>query len=48
MEKIQFYLEHRSYNRLLLGAVVFSSEKGYLGETEHARELMKLLEKEYK
>ncbi len=48
MEKIQFYLEHRSYNRLLLGAVVFSSEKGYLGETEHARELMELLEKEYK
>ena len=24
MEKIQFYLDHRSYEQILLGAVVFS------------------------
>lgn len=41
MEKIQFYLDHRSYEQILLGAVVFSNVKGYLGETANARELIK-------
>ncbi|MBU5481426.1 cobalt-precorrin-5B (C(1))-methyltransferase CbiD [Blautia sp. MSJ-19] len=37
---IQFYLDHRSYQQILLGAVIFSSEFGYLGQTEHAGELI--------
>ncbi|MCI9547012.1 MAG: cobalamin biosynthesis protein CbiD [Lachnospiraceae bacterium] len=40
-DKIQFYLEHRSYSQIELGAVFFSSARGYLGETRNARELMK-------
>ncbi|MBQ0001730.1 MAG: cobalamin biosynthesis protein CbiD [Clostridiales bacterium] len=40
MEKIQFYLNHRSYEQILLGAVVFSNVQGYLGETADARELI--------
>ncbi|MGI6070731.1 MAG: cobalt-precorrin-5B (C(1))-methyltransferase CbiD [Blautia sp.] len=36
MERIQFYLDHRSYERILLGAVVFSNEHGYLGKTAQA------------
>lgn len=40
MEKIHFYLNHRSYNRLLLGAVVFSNVHGYLGQTENVQELI--------
>lgn len=40
MEKIQFYLNHRSYEQILLGAVVFSNVQGYLGETKDARELI--------
>ncbi len=39
-DKIQFYLEHRSYSRIELGAVFFSSIRGYLGETKNARRLM--------
>lgn len=39
-DKIQFYLEHRSYSKIRLGAVFFSSVRGYLGETENARQLM--------
>ena len=39
--QIQFYLEHRSYGEIQLGAVFFSSIRGYLGETSNARELMK-------
>ncbi len=43
-ERIQFYLDHRSYEQILLGAVIFSSVHGYLGETKNARQLMKYLE----
>lgn len=39
-DRIQFYLGHRSYEKIELGAVFFSSVRGYLGETENARELM--------
>lgn len=39
-DKIQFYLEHRSYSRIRLGAVFFSSVRGYLGETANARQLI--------
>lgn len=40
MRRIQFYLNHRSYERILLGAVVFSNEHGYLGQTEDAEKLI--------
>lgn len=40
MEKIQYYLDHRSYERIQLGAVVFSNVQGYLGQTEMAAELI--------
>lgn len=43
MERIQFYLDHRSYQQILLGAVVFSNEYGYLGQTERAAELIEKL-----
>lgn len=44
-DRIQFYLDHRSYDQILLGAVIFSSEYGYLGQTEHAAELIKKISK---
>ena len=37
MEKIQFYLDHRSYEQILLGAVVFSNVYGLLGQTRMQR-----------
>lgn len=40
MEKIQHYLDHRSYERIQLGAVVFSNVQGYLGQTEMVAELI--------
>lgn len=40
MEKIQFYLDHRSYEQILLGAVVFSNVYGLLGQTRDAEELI--------
>ncbi len=40
MEKIQFYLDHRSYEQILLGAVVFSNVYGLLGQTRDALKLM--------
>lgn len=43
MEKIQFYLDHRSYQQILLGAVVFNHTIGYLGQTSHAEELIRFL-----
>lgn len=46
LKKIQFYLNHRSYNQLLLGAVVFSNVHGYLGQTEQAEKLIGLLSAE--
>ena len=40
MEKIQFYLDHRSYEQILLGGVVFSNVYGLLGQTRDAEELI--------
>lgn len=40
MLKIQFYLDHRSYEQILLGAVIFSNEYGYLGQTENVGRLI--------
>ncbi len=46
MKRIQFYLNHRSYEQILLGAVVFHNTYGYLGQTEDAGKLMELISKE--
>lgn len=43
MDKIQYYLDHRSYERIQLGAVLFSNVQGYLGQTEMAAELINRL-----
>lgn len=43
MKRIQFYLDHRSYEQILLGAVVFNNTYGYLGQTEDAPELIRLI-----
>ena len=43
MEKIQFYLDHRSYEQILLGAVIFNNTYGYLGQTADAEKLIKLI-----
>lgn len=49
MKRIQFYLNHRSYKQILLGAVVFSNTYGFLGQTEDAKRLMeKIKEQEEK
>lgn len=44
MGRIQFYLDHRSYRRIRLGAVVFSNQWGYLGQTEGAQEIIKKIQ----
>ena len=40
LDRIQFYLNHRSYEQILLGAVVFSDTCGYLGQTADAAKLI--------
>lgn len=45
-QKILFYLNHRAYDRMLLGAVLFSNQHGYLGETEHVKTLEELINKQ--
>ena len=40
LDRIQFYLNHRSYEQILLGAVVFSNTCGYLGQTADAANLI--------
>ena len=47
-DRILYYLNHRTYDRMLLGAVVFSNEYGYLGETKNTRELIRLIKDQYK
>ena len=44
-DRIQFYLDHRSYQQILLGAVIFSNEYGYLGQTANAVELIDKISK---
>ena len=46
MEKIQFYLDHRSYEQILLGAVVFSNVYGFLGQTRDAGKLIEIIQKQ--
>lgn len=45
-QRILFYLNHRAYDRMLLGAVLFSNQHGYLGETEHVKTLEELIKKQ--
>ena len=45
MRQIQFYLDNHSYHQILLGAVVFSNEYGYLGQTADAGELINKISK---
>lgn len=40
-DRIQFYLDHRSYEQILLGAVIFSHVQGYLGQTPDAKKLIR-------
>lgn len=42
-DRVAYYLDHRAYGRIKTGAVLFSNEQGYLGETDSARELMNLI-----
>lgn len=46
MEKIQFYLDHRSYEQILLGAVVFSNVYGLLGQTRDAEKLIEKIKQQ--
>lgn len=45
LEKALFYLEHRSYGKLKIGVVAFSSELGMLGQAGPVEELTGLLKK---
>lgn len=43
LPRIQYYLNHRSYSQILLGAVVFNNTRGYLGQTKDAQCLAELI-----
>lgn len=47
-DRISASLKHRSYGRILTGAVIFSNEYGYLGKTEEADTLIKYIEEQEK
>ena len=40
MEKIAFYLDHRCYGAIETEALVFSNDRGYLGETAGFRNMV--------
>jgi cobalt-precorrin-5B (C1)-methyltransferase len=44
MEKIQYYLNRRSYQAMEIGAMIFSNQYGILGQTKNAKELLRCLE----
>lgn len=43
MEKIDFYMEHRSQGRMKTGVILFSNQFGELGRTKNVGELLKKL-----
>ncbi|MGB8451814.1 MAG: cobalt-precorrin-5B (C(1))-methyltransferase CbiD [Anaerocolumna sp.] len=43
MEKIDYHLQHRAYEGLSIGAIVFSNKFGVLGETDKTGKLLKQL-----
>lgn len=45
MERIEFYLRQRAGEELQIGAIVFSSEEGILGQTENAARLSEKIER---
>lgn len=45
--RIHQHLHHRAGVEMLLGAVIYSNQWGYLGQTEHAAELIRLLGSQY-
>ena len=40
-DKIHYYLNHRAFDEVKIGAIIFSNVYGQLGETEYAKELIK-------
>jgi len=44
-EKIEFYMNNRAYNKLLIGAVIFSGQQGFLGETKSTELLLEKMRK---
>lgn len=47
-EKMEFYLLRRAGEKLDVGAVFYSFEKGYIGETKRAQLILKDIQKKYK
>ena len=45
--RVHDHLHHRAGTDMLLGAVIYSNRWGYLGQTEHAQQLMELLNRQY-
>ncbi|WP_434309114.1 cobalt-precorrin-5B (C(1))-methyltransferase CbiD [Hominifimenecus sp. rT4P-3] len=45
-EKIEFHLRHRAYDRLMVGAILFSSRRGELGRSPSADRLVQRLKKQ--
>ena len=46
MEKIAFYLNHRCYGAIETEALVFSNDRGYLGETDGFRKMVEKIKGE--
>ena len=46
-KRIQDCLDHRAGGGMLLGAVLFSNSRGYLGQTENAEKLARLLRQQH-
>ena len=42
-ERIQYYLNHHTYGKLLTGAVIFSNAYGFLAQTESSDQLIEIL-----
>ena len=41
--RIQYYLNHHTYGKLLTGAVIFSNTYGFLAQTESSEKLIEIL-----
>lgn len=46
LDKIQYYLDCRSYGKIIQGAVIFSHVQGYLGQTRDAEILIKKIQEQ--
>lgn len=45
IKRVHYYLNHRAYDRIRIGAVIFSNTYGLLGQTVYASELQEILKK---